>query len=119
MPDAVAGQTRSADRVRAEIDSLLPLYEEAAAEVEAAARRAEAVDRSIALDTVVVGPFRVVAMERQRELAERAFTVAWDRWAPRVAGAVDRLEGHVFVFDYGPQRPELGGSGPQRHRVHV
>jgi len=64
-------------------------------------RRAEARARATRLleplDTAVVGPFRIVARERELETAVRYFAAAWSRVAPQLGELRDSVRPHTFL----------------------
>lgn len=103
IPPAVGGQDSSlVDRVRAHLDTLIPLTRSAAED----AARAAAVRDSLlranpehTLDTLRFGPILVVTFPDQRRPAEEIVGAAWEEIAPWVDGSPS-LSGTTFFFDW-------------------
>jgi hypothetical protein len=107
---------------RARVDSILPLLDSLRAERNAALeayRARQLLDQTVPLDTVVVGPLRVVSAPRHRELAAWAFGEAWKEWAPLAAGsrAVDAAP--LFAVRRGHETLGLTRSRGSFHWVSV
>lgn len=119
-PPAVAGQTT--EELVQRLDSLHPLLEEARREAKRAeleARLRAQAELGITLDTLQVGPLRVVTPTEQADHARRAFEEAWEAIAPSVGDATHVLEDKIWVFQYAPRlHPIRLPSTPRRADVH-
>lgn len=94
-------------RLTTHLDTLLPLLEEARAEALRAAAVRDSVrlaESVVALDTVLVGPIRVLAYPDQRSLAEEIVGTAWADLSG-VVGRSPGLEGTTFFVDGVGRRP--------------
>jgi hypothetical protein len=87
--------------VREELDSLIPLMRrlgERANSAEYRERMRRLREDQIPVDTFTVGPFRVVSLPDQRELAEEVIRATWDELRPLVDGSEDLLEPWTFLI---------------------
>jgi hypothetical protein len=87
--------------VREELDSLIPLMRrlgDRANSVEYRERMRRLREDQIPVDTFTVGPFRVVSLPDQRELAEEVIRATWDELRPLVDGSEDLLEPWTFLI---------------------
>lgn len=122
VPASAAARQTDAE-LRARLDSLLPLLEEARAAADAQARAREArrlAQSAVATDTIAVGPLRVIAREGQAELAAELFGAVWEReYAPFVA-APRRAGDAWFTFAWPAAGAELTvAGGTTVHRVEL
>lgn len=102
------GDGSAEQRLVQRLDSLRPVLEAARADWDRAQAVRDSLDRvrgEERLDTLLVGPFTVVARPDQAGEASRVVGVAWEGLSA-VAGTVPGLEGRVVFFDHaGGRRP--------------
>jgi hypothetical protein len=102
------------EAVREELDSLVPLMRtlgERAKTAEYRERMKRLAEEQRPVDTFAVGPFRVVALPDQRDLAEETIRGAWDDLRPLVDGSEDLLESWTFFIHYYWSREGMFLSG--------
>lgn len=127
--DAQAGERldgQTVDDLVQRLDSLAPLLEQAERAAEQAdreARRRAREELGLTLDTLRVGPLRIVTPEGQASDARRAFEEVWEDAGPRVGDATDELSETIWTFQYAPRLHGLHvfftQHGERRQRVHV
>ena len=91
------------EAVREELDSLVPLMRrlsERATTAEYHERMRRLREEQLPVDTFTVGPFRVVALPDQRDLAEETIRATWDELRPLVDGSEDLLAPWTFFIHY-------------------
>ncbi len=102
------------DAIREELDSLVPLMRslgERATTAEYHERMRRLREEQLPVDTFNVGPFRVVALPDQRDLAEETIRATWSELRPLVDGSEDLLEPWTFVIHYYWSREGMVLSG--------
>jgi hypothetical protein len=102
------------EAVREELDSLVPLMRtlgERAKTAEYRERMKRLAEEQRPVDTFAVGPFRVVALPDQRDLAEETIRATWDELRPLVDGSEDLLESWTFFIHYYWSREGMFLSG--------
>lgn len=127
--DAQAGErldAQAVDDLVQRLDSLAPLLEQAERAAERAdreARRRAREDLGLTLDTLRVGPLRIVTPEGQASDARRAFEEVWEDAGPRVGDATAELSETIWTFQHAPRlhrlRVYFTQHGERRQRVHV
>lgn len=103
-PAALAGQT--AEELVQRLDSLRPLLEQARHDAERAELEAKLraqAQLGIRLDTLQVGPLRIVTPEEQAPAARRAFEEAWETVAPFAGDATHVLDDGIWLFQHAPR----------------
>lgn len=88
---------------REELDALIPVLKrlgERANSAESKERMRKLSEEQLPLDTFLVGPFRVVSLPEQRELATELINDAWAELRPLVEGSEDLVKPWTFLFHY-------------------
>lgn len=127
--DTALGKEAFGDSTQARLSELETLMQALQPRVEAARREARRADslrtdslkraRQIPLDTVQVGPLRIVTVPEQTELAREVFSEIWEVYQPLVMGSEDLLHGHLFLFRYGWRFGETYLEGDHVHNVEM
>ena len=112
----------SREEVGRRIEEIRPRLDEA----NRAAQRAEAIlNDSVraanqrAQDTVQVGPFRIVTLEGQGELAREFFQPNVDWVAPMIQGSEGLFRDHTWAFSYGWRRTRIYSDDRYVHEVSL
>jgi hypothetical protein len=71
------------------------------------------------VDTIPVGPLRIVTLPGQQELAREVFQEAWTSFSPLVRGSEHVLSDHLFVFRYGWRTGGMYLDGEKIHNVEM
>ena len=113
--EAQSSGDSSLSAVKEELDHLVPLMRrlgERANKAEHAERMRKLREEQLPVDTFMVGPFRVIALPAQREMAEELIRATWDELRPLVDGSEDLLEPWTFLVHYywSPEGMVLSGD---------
>lgn len=101
---AQSAGTPTREEVGARIETKGPLAEEArllAVAAEEAVQDSIRAAKQVAQDTIMVGPFRIVTLEGQAEMARDFFSGPVGELIPFIKGTEELFQNHTFVFSYG------------------